>query len=93
MLRRMTVSDSVQRSHPQNFPSYEAVRKDHWSYIALSPEECPQQVGQFRKPSGLASRPQRLLISLSPDLVAAVPSYSLPLTLVSVTRTELVGTA
>lgn len=50
-------------------------------------------MGQFRKPFGLAWPAQRLLIPLSPHLVAVVPSYSLPLSSASVTRTELVGTA
>lgn len=47
-------------------------------------------MGQFRKPFGLAA--QRLLISLSPHLGAVVPGSSLPLTPVTVTHAELVGT-
>lgn len=50
VLRRITVRDSVRRSHPQNFPSCGAVTKDSWVSVTGLPEECQQQMGLFRKP-------------------------------------------
>jgi len=46
--------------------------------------------GTVQKPPGLA--PPKAVVLSQPHLVAVVPSYSLPLTPVSVTRTDLVVT-
>lgn len=76
VLRRIAVRDSARRSRPQNFPPCQAARKGHWSCIAGWPEECHQQVGQLRKPFGLAA-PKALDLP-QPPFGSSCPGFQPP---------------